>query len=271
VLDLLLVAIFGVAFGSFLNVLIVRIPKGESIIFGSSHCTKCGGKLRFYHNIPLLSYIFLGGKCSFCKEKISPRYPIVEALSGVVALLLVHKLSLSLPAMFVIASFFMLITLSFIDLEFQLVPDSINLLAIIFAIFGAWSVGGVMLNFQNALIIAGGFTLLRFSLSYILTKSARIEASKHETSWSKNYHTYGFIEAMGEGDIMVAATMGALLGIQLSLVAIFLSALLALPILLYLQFKHSTTRVAFVPFLSIATLIVYYFDTECVKILGALL
>ena len=77
------------------------------------------------------------------------------------------------------------------------------------------------LNLQNALLFAGGFTLLRFSLSYFLTSSAHRQASKTKTSWTSHYQTYPFIEAMGEGDIMVAATIGALLGVKLTLVAIF--------------------------------------------------
>ena len=126
------------------------------------------------------------------------------------------------------------------------------------------------MNFQNALLFAGGFTLLRFSLSYFLTSSAHNMAKKTQTSWTKNYHTYPFIEAMGEGDIMVAATMGALLGIKLTLVAIFLSALLALPIMLLLRNKSAEEqKVPFVPFLAIATFIVYINDTPIMAYIEA--
>jgi leader peptidase (prepilin peptidase)/N-methyltransferase len=146
-----------------------------------------------------------------------------------------------------------------------MIPDSINLLAIVFAIFGAWSINGVFLNFQNALLFAGGFTLLRFALSYYLTSSVYKAGLKTKTSWNKHYDRTPFIEAMGEGDIMVAATMGALLGVKLTLVAIFLSALLALPVMLFIMFvldgSKEQQRVPFVPFLALATLIVYIFDT----------
>jgi len=157
-----------------------------------------------------------------------------------------------------------------IDFKYKMIPDSLNLLAIIFAIFGAWSIGGLFTNLQNALLFAGGFTLLRFSLSYILTSSAHRHANKTITPWSKNYHTYPFIEAMGEGDIMVAATMGALLGVKLTLVAIFFSALLALPVMLLLR-NHSTEeqRVPFVPFLAMATFIVYIFDSPILAYIQA--
>ena len=164
----------------------------------------------------------------------------------------------------------MLLALAMIDFKYKMVPDSINLLAIFFAVIGAWSIPGAFLNFQNALLFAGGFTLLRFTLSYFLTSSAHKMAKKTQTSWTKNYHTYPFIEAMGEGDIMVAATMGALLGVQLTLVAIFLSALLALPIMLSLRNKSTEEqRVPFVPFLALATFIVYINDTPIMQYIEA--
>ena len=142
--------------------------------------------------------------------------------------------------------------------------------AIIFAILGAWNLQGVFTNFQNALLFAGGFTLLRFSLSYVLTSSAQREAKKTQTSWTKNYHTYPFIEAMGEGDIMVAATMGALLGVPLTLVAIFFSALLALPVMLLLLNRSAEEqRVPFVPFLALASFVVYIYDTPILSYIEA--
>lgn len=77
------VFIIGLLIGSFLNVCIYRIPRKESIAFGASHCTKCGSKIKWYDLIPVFSYIFLGGKCRKCKDKISIQYPIIELLNGV--------------------------------------------------------------------------------------------------------------------------------------------------------------------------------------------
>jgi leader peptidase (prepilin peptidase)/N-methyltransferase len=212
----------------------------------------------------------LGGICGFCKSKISPQYPIIEAISGVIFLLLALKFGFSTPALFIGFSFLTLLALSAIDFKYKMVPDSLNLLAMIFAIFGAWSIEGIFTNFQNALLFAGGFTLLRFGLSYVLTSKARREAKKQMASWSKNYHVYPFIEAMGEGDIMVGATMGALLGVKLTLVAIFFSALLALPVMLYMQRgSKEEQRVPFVPFLSTASFLVYMFDTQILSYIMA--
>lgn len=269
-MELLFAFILGAVLGSFLNVVILRLPKDESIVFNSSHCPACKNSLKPWHNIPLFSWIFLKGRCSFCKTKISLQYPLIELLSGFIALVLIQKFGFSLPALFVISAFLTLLALSMIDFRYKMVPDSLNLLAMFFAIFGAWSIGGIVNNFQNALFFAGAFTLLRFALSYILTSSAHRHAKKTITSWTKNYHTYPFIEAMGEGDIMVAATMGALLGVKLGLFAIFLSALLALPIMLMLTHRSKEEqRVPFVPFLALSTLIIYLFDTPILKYIEA--
>ena len=269
-MELAIAFIFGLLFGSFLNVVILRIPKEESIIFGASHCYSCGTPLKAWHNIPLFSWLFLRGKCSFCQTKISMQYPLIELISGIIFLLLAQKFGLQIPAFFIALSFLMLLALSMIDLKYKMVPDSLNLLAIFFAIVGAWSVIGVVENLQNALLFAGGFTLLRFALSYYLTLSIYRAGLKTKTSWNKNYDRTPFVEAMGEGDIMVAATMGALLGLKLTLVAIFFSAILALPIMLMVQKGTAEEkRVPFVPFLALATFIVYMLDSPILAYIEA--
>lgn len=269
-MELFLASLLGLLLGSFLNVVILRIPKGESIVFESSHCFSCNNKLMPWHNIPVFSWIFLRAKCAFCKVRISVQYPFIEILSSLIFFTLTLKYGASISLFFIALSFLMLLALSMIDFKYKMVPDSLNLLAIIFAILGAWNIDGIIENFQNALLFAGGFTLLRFSLSYYLTSSARLHAKKTLTSWTKNYHTYPYIEAMGEGDIMVAATMGALLGIKLTLVAIFISALLALPVMLaVLNLSKEDQKVPFVPFLALATFIVYIYDTPIMNYIEA--
>jgi len=262
--------IFGLLFGSFLNVVILRIPKGESVVFKASHCYSCGNSLKPWHNIPLFSWLFLRGKCSFCKTKISVQYPLIELTSGVMFTAIAMQYGLTIPAFFIALSFLMLLALSMIDFKYKMVPDSLNLLAIVFAIFGAWNVEGIILNLQNALLFAGGFTLLRFSLSYYLTSSVYRAGLKTQTSWNKAYDRTPFIEAMGEGDIMVAATMGALLGLPLTLVAIFLSALLALPVMLVVMNRSvEEQRVPFVPFLAVATFIVFIYESPILAFIKA--
>jgi leader peptidase (prepilin peptidase)/N-methyltransferase len=157
-----------------------------------------------------------------------------------------------------------------IDFKYKMIPDSLNLLAILFAIFAAWDFHGFVYNLQNALLFAGGFSLLRFTLSYYLTSSIYRAGVKTETSWNKAYDRTPFIEAMGEGDIMVAATMGALLGTPLALVAIFLAALLALPVMLLLLNRSAEEqRVPFVPFLALATFIVFIYESPIMLFIKA--
>ncbi len=223
--------IFGIIIGSFLNVVIYRIPKGESIAYPASKCQSCQTPLKWYHNIPIFSWIFLRGKCGFCGEKISIQYPIIELVTGIIAVSLFYKLGLVwyMPIVFVV--FALLLALVMIDFKYMAVPDNLNLLALALAVISP----NVLGSLHDALLSAGGLTLLRYYLSFFLNK-----------------------EAMGEGDIIVAGTMGALLGFPLFFYALFLSAILAIVPSLMVKDR----AIPFVPFLAMATFIVYIFDTQ---------
>ncbi len=227
-----ILTLFGLLFGSFLNVLILRIPKEESIVFPGSHCTSCNNKLKWWHNIPLLSWIILGGKCHFCKEKISIQYPIIELLTALLFAVVYYKLE-NIPFGLIVGLVFaLLLGLSLIDLRYKAVPDSLNLGALTLAIFAS---PAILENLSNALTFAGGFALLRFYVSYAIKK-----------------------EALGEADIMIAATIGAMLGLKLGIFAIFLSAVIALPV--FLIIKEKDFEVPFIPFLAFALFLVYIFE-----------
>ncbi|MDP3266922.1 MAG: prepilin peptidase [Sulfuricurvum sp.] len=247
-MEWVLVIILGVMIGSFLNVVILRTPRDESISFPASHCMSCNTPLRAWHNIPLLSWLFLRGKCAFCGVKISIQYPIIEALSGLIFLFAALKFGINFQAFGIAMVFAFLLALSVIDFRYKMVPDSLNLSALTFAIFSVATMGEFVTHFTNALLLAGGFSLLRFYLSYAIKK-----------------------EAMGEADIMIAATMGAVLGIKLALVAVFLSAILALPALLLTRTEdEESEQLPFIPFLAIATWIVLMFNAEIALYLEAL-
>jgi leader peptidase (prepilin peptidase)/N-methyltransferase len=234
---ILFIFIFGLLIGSFLNVVIYRIPKGESIVFPSSKCQSCQTPLKWYHNIPIFSWLFLKGKCAFCSEKISIQYPLIEFTTGVIAVLLYDKLGLvwNLPIVFTV--FTLLLALVMIDFKYMEIPDSLNLLALTLAVITPTPLESI----ENALLAVGGITLLRYYLTYFLNK-----------------------EAMGEGDIIVAGTMGALLGFPLFFYAMFLSAILAIIPSLLAQNKEKA--IPFVPFLTMATFIVYLFDSQTTAI-----
>lgn len=250
-MEWLIVGVFGLLFGSFLNVLIVRMPRDESVCFPASHCPMCRTPLRWWHNIPLFSFLFLRARCSFCGAKISFMYPLIELFGALLALVIFAKDSHLATTFALFIAFALLLALSLIDLKTQLVPDSLNFSALFFALlYGALSyvdsfpfVGiepfftaleGFFEHFKEAALLAGALTLLRFALSSLLKR-----------------------EAMGEGDIIVAASMGAILGAGMAFVAIFVAALGALVILLFLG---NRAKVPFIPFLTFGTFVVYYFS-----------
>ncbi len=247
----LLFALFiGLAIGSFLNVLIVRIPKGENVAFPPSHCPVCDNALKWWHNIPLVSWILLRGRCAYCQSPISRLYPTVELLTGLLFLVLAMKLGLTAEWFVTSLIFSLLLALSVIDFEYYAVPDSLNFTALGLAllmplfIFGwDWAVDGLkdfswyqqMLieRFKDAAIMAASFFALGLFVKFLIKK-----------------------DALGEADIVIAGTMGAMLGFPLVLVAIYVSALLAIVPALFAR-GH---MVPFVPFLALGTWITYIFS-----------
>ena len=235
-----MIFIFGIMIGSFLNVVIYRIPKNESIVFPASKCQSCQTPLKWYHNIPIFSWLFLGGKCAFCKESIAKQYPIVELITGLIFVALFLKLGLVWYLPFVAASFAALFALVMIDFKYMAVPDSINFAALLFAL--------VQPNFLQAImyaaIAAGGLYLIGLFSSLIAKK-----------------------QAMGGADVIVAGTMGALLGFPNFFVAIFISAILAMiPAIIWRD-----KGVPFVPFLALATFLVYLYDTQASQLLDTII
>ena len=229
-------ALLGLLIGSFLNVIIYRVPRGENIAFPASHCTACNHPLKWYHNIPVFSWLFLRGKCAFCGEPISKQYPIIELLTSLIWLMIFLKLGAVWWMPFVAASFTALLALTMIDLKYYAVPDSVNFFALGMALVSPKLLDLDMSNpVINALLAAGGLWLIGFLTSKLARK-----------------------EAMGSADVIVAGTMAALLGFPNFFIALFLSAILAMvPSLL-----AKDTMVPFVPFLALATFIVYLFDQQ---------
>lgn len=238
--------VFGICIGSFLNVLIYRLPKGENIAYPASHCTKCNHKLKPYHNIPLFSWIFLGGRCAFCKDKISIIYPVVELLNGLLFVLALYLCNSHLESIFIALCFSMLLSLSFIDAKYKAVPESLLLLSLIFAVFSLSDELGLLLNgIKNALLFAGGISILKAFVSFFINFNRRGEV----------------LEAMGDADTIIVALIGALLGVKLGLFAIFLSACFTLPFFMYVRIKGAEDfEMPFIPYLSMGFLCTYSFS-----------
>lgn len=171
ILFLIYAFVFGIMIGSFLNVVILRLPKKEDLVKKRSYCPACGNQLRWYHNVPLVSYIFLKGKCGFCGHRISWRYPLIELLTGLVAIwLLPAELNLESLGFFLFYFAIACIFIShfFIDLDHHLLLDSLNLylLAIILpyaVIMHQWQFWliGAALGFGAPLLVTWIFYKIR--------------------------------------------------------------------------------------------------------------
>jgi leader peptidase (prepilin peptidase) / N-methyltransferase len=238
-IEYIVVFLIGLVFGSFLNVLVHRIPLAISLLKPiGSECPHCQHQIKWYENIPVLSFLLLRGKCSSCSQKISILYPAIELTTAFVTLALYMSFWLNKELIGLIALFYTLIVLSFIDLKYRAVPDYLLIIVIIIAI----AIG----NIVNILIFTGAFFLLEIAITfYIQNIKAKITKNKElETQ-----------KALGEGDIPIVGIMGGLLGVQLGVSAIFLAALLALVPAIYNLFSKEQIETAFIPFLSLGLLI----------------
>ncbi|CAG0953529.1 leader peptidase (prepilin peptidase) / N-methyltransferase [Geobacteraceae bacterium] len=233
--------LLGAAVGSFLNVCIYRLPAGESIVSPPSRCPACGARIRPWHNIPILGWLILRGKCRDCGAPISPRYPLVELLNGLLTLALFLKFgpSLTFLVLFVFCS--ALVAITFIDLDHQIIPDVISLPGIVVGF--ACSFVLPWLGWKSSLIgiVAGGGSLLLVAWLYeLFTKK----------------------EGMGGGDIKLLAMMGAFLGWRSVPFIIFASSLIGSVIgvtLMLIQKKDGKLAIPFGPFLAAgAVLYIFY-------------
>ena len=233
---MILFFVIGTIFGSFYNVVGYRVPKGESLLYPSSHCTKCNHKLTPIELIPILSFLFLGGKCKKCKKKISWFYPIFEFITGILFMLSYLIYGLSLECLLVIIFISMLIIVVISDYQTMTIPDSIliifsSIIIIIkFFINTPIEIGISILHGIGAFV----FMLLIKLLGDFLFKK----------------------ESMGGGDIKLLAIFGLMFGVQMSIVSVFLASIIGLPISLILLKKKPSHEVPFGPYLAIAAILI---------------
>jgi leader peptidase (prepilin peptidase)/N-methyltransferase len=240
-------SIFGLIAGSFLNVCIYRIPKNLSIVRPRSACTRCGAKIRWYDNIPLLSWLLLRGKCRGCGAKISPQYPAVELFTAVMTVLFIHKFGLSLWTPCALLAVYCLIILSVIDMRLMIIPDrfSIGLIAFGLAVCFANPAfeGAALARFLSSLGGAGagffGMWAVALIGSFVFKK-----------------------EAMGGGDVKLMGAIGALSGVMGVVNALIISSFAGIfyfGILVLLRKPLDNGTIPFGPFLSIGLLFNLYF------------
>lgn len=234
---LILVFIYGAIFGSFFNVVILRLPKKESLIHHSSHCPNCMEPIKPYDLIPIISYIVLGGKCRNCKQQISIRYPLIELLTAVCFTLVFYRYGFSYFSVIGFLLTSILIIIAMIDIDTMEIYDRFHIfiLTLAFAILFI-----TPLNLLDHLI---GFFIISVPF-YIIA-----------------YITNG----IGGGDIKLIAIAGLLLGYKATLVAFFIASILGGSMAIYLLLTKQKDRkslIAFGPYLCIGIYFAYLYGNE---------
>jgi len=254
VIQYVILGFLGLCIGSFFNVLIWRIPRGESIVWPPSHCTGCGGRIGAFDNFPVVSYVLLGGKCRRCGSRISPIYPIVEIITAAVLIAVWRLLDISLLSpwymniapVFKVTSLLLLIPISVIDIRHYIIPDRFTLPFLLFSIGLSFIPDGVSPWYANPLMslfgaVAGGGTL------FVVGAVGTFAMKKGD--------------AMGMGDVKLMAYLGALWGYKAALLGIAFGALLgsvAGGVMLLTKSLSDDHRIPFGPFLAAGTAIAIF-------------
>jgi leader peptidase (prepilin peptidase)/N-methyltransferase len=234
--------IFGAIIGSFLNVVIHRLPREESIILPSSRCPSCGAGIAFYDNVPVLSYVMLGGRCRHCRTHISARYPAVEALTAIVWVAVAWSDGLSLALPFDLAFVTAMIALVFIDAEHMILPNAITYPGITFALIARllvpYLVGQPHFDDLPMLMngVLQGMPLWAASLIGAFIGALVGGGSLWLMGWT--WEKLRGIEAMGLGDVKMMFMVGAYLGWRLTILNIFLGVLSGSLIGIFLMLKQ---------------------------------
>lgn len=259
--------VVGLTIGSFLNVCIHRLPKGESIVHPRSRCPHCGRMIAAYDNVPVLSYLWLRGRCRHCRSRISPFYPLIELLTGLTFLLVYHRWGISPPAAKAVLLASALIVLTFTDLRERLLPDRITFpgiaagflfalwlpledgtAALLLRLLGGTNLSAVLLSVADALLGALLGAGLLFALGEIWYRLRRVEA-------------------MGLGDVKMMGMVGLFLGIKLTVLTLLLGSLLGSllgGLFLLLAGKDTRYELPFGTFLGVAALIALFWGPQLV-------
>ncbi|MBN1904322.1 MAG: prepilin peptidase [Deltaproteobacteria bacterium] len=250
-IQLIFAFVFGLTIGSFLNVCIYRLPLKKSIVTPPSACPSCGYRIRFYDNIPVLSYLMLWGRCRKCGTHISLIYPAVELATGLISMALLVKyniLNANFPQFFIYLIFISaLICIGFIDLEHQIIPDVISIPGIILGLFFSLVINHIPWMESVIGILAGGGILYLVAILFELIMKK---------------------EGMGGGDIKLLAMIGAFLGWK-SLPFVILVSSLAGSIIggaaLMMSKKGIRARIPFGPFLALGAILYVFFGKEIIN------
>ena len=242
-----IIFIFGMCIGSFLNVCIYRLPTSKSIADPPrSICPSCNSPIRFYDNIPVLSYIWLKGRCRNCDAPISFRYPMVELMNGIVAMGLLFKFGLSLESLVYFVFISSLLVITFIDLDHQIIPDIITLPGIPMGLVASFALPTISFKASAlGLLIGGG------SLWFV--------------AWL--YNLIARRDGMGGGDIKLLAMIGTIIGWQGVIFTIFASSVMGSCVgitMMLIKGKNMKYAIPFGPFLSIGAIAYVFVGSQII-------
>ena len=229
--------IIGAIFGSFYGVVGTRLPEGKSIVKPRSHCEKCGHILKWYENIPILSYIFLGGLCKKCKNPIGFVYFLTELLSGCLFALCykIYGINYEFFIAVILSSLVIIIFVS--DSKYMIINDSPLIVSAILIFIIKWLDTGIVSALMSLV-----YGLIIFGVAYLLMLFGSLAFKQ---------------EALGGGDIKLSFVAGMVLGVKLGILYIVLASFLAFPYAVYVTLKNKDNMLPFGPFLVSSLLIIY--------------
>lgn len=245
--------VFGAIIGSFLNVVIHRYPREESILFPPSHCPDCGTTIKPWDNIPILSYLLLFGRCRACRARISPRYFFVELANALFYLAIFHRTGFSIGFFPIAAIVSMTIVLIFVDAEIQILPDAIDLPGIVIGLAMAW-------------LGIGRFLQGRFVLASSLWDSAWGAAVGASVLLfiALSYKVLRHVEGLGLGDVKMLAMIGAVHGLTKVMGILLLASVTGAIVAVPLAMRHERGMQLAIPFgvfLGFSSLVVLFFGS----------
>ena len=244
--------VLGLTVGSFLNVCIYRLPREKSIIKPRSHCPNCNKLIRWFDNIPLLSFIALSGKCRYCKAKISFQYFIVELLTGLLFLLFYNNFGFTFFSLIYIIFVCGLIIATFVDFNFRIIPDEINMGGIILGLIVSFiypylhnsssHLIGLYRSFLG-IVIGGGIIWITGIIGDFIFKK----------------------ETMGGGDVKLLAMIGAFLGWKLAVLTFFISPIFGAVVGIIIKLKTKSSLIAYGPYLSLSSIIALFWGGNILR------
>jgi leader peptidase (prepilin peptidase)/N-methyltransferase len=263
----ILVFIIGTIFGSFLNVCIYRLPKDKSVILPGSYCPKCKAPIKWYDNIPLLSYILLRGKCRSCSENISLRYPFVEIITGIIFLIFYLRFWVT-PDFFKFVFFFcLLVVVSLIDIDYHAIPVYLCIVGICVGLL--FSLHDSIILFKSGVLELKKFSIVRdfqglifgFGFTYLFKFFGDVLLSVY-LSWRKKESIEGETEALGLGDVDFMGMVGVFLGVKSVVLVFFLAPFFALLYSVFAIIFKKSHLIPYLPYLSLATVVTYFWGEK---------